>query len=45
MMQQKVDYIHMNPVRRGYVDLPEQLRYSSARTYADEPGLLAVCLD
>ena len=45
MMQQKVDYIHMNPVRRGYVDLPEQWRYSSARTYADEPGLLAVCVD
>ena len=23
VMQQKVDYVHMNPVRRGYVDLLE----------------------
>jgi len=45
MMGQKVDYVHMNPVRRGYVDLPEQWRYSSARTYAGEPGLLSICLD
>ncbi|MFK0571578.1 REP-associated tyrosine transposase [Endozoicomonas sp.] len=33
MMEQKVDYIHQNPVKRGYVDLPEHWRYSSARNY------------
>lgn len=33
MMVQKIDYIHNNPVRRGYVDLPEHWRYSSARNY------------
>ena len=30
---QKVEYIHENPVRRGYVDAPEHWRYSSARDY------------
>jgi REP element-mobilizing transposase RayT len=40
MLRQKVDYIHYNPVRRGYVDLPEHWRYSSARVYAGQHGLL-----
>ena len=43
MMRQKVDYIHHNPVKRGYVDLPEHWRYSSARNYLDMEGLLEVC--
>ncbi len=43
MMQQKVEYIHQNPVKRGYVDLPEHWRYSSARDYAGKSGLLQVC--
>jgi putative transposase len=43
MMRQKVSYIHENPVKRGYVDLPEHWRYSSARNYAGQPGLLEVC--
>ena len=33
-MRQKLDYIHHNPVKRGYVDQPEHWRYSSARNYA-----------
>ena len=33
MLRQKVDYIHANPVRRGYVDVAEHWRYSSARCY------------
>jgi REP element-mobilizing transposase RayT len=45
MMRQKLDYIHQNPVRRGYVDLPEHWRYSSARNYAGQPGLLDVITD
>ena len=32
MLRQKLDYIHFNPVKRGYVDKPEHWRYSSART-------------
>ena len=31
MMHQKLEYIHDNPVARGYVDEPEHWRYSSAR--------------
>jgi putative transposase len=33
MLRQKIVYIHNNPVRRGYVDVPEHWRYSSARNY------------
>ena len=44
MLHQKLDYIHDNPVRRGYVDEPTHWRYSSARNYAGEPGLIEVTL-
>ncbi len=43
MMKQKVEYIHQNPVKRGYVDLPEHWRYSSARNYLRQDGLMEVC--
>ena len=43
MMKQKIDYIHHNPVKRGYVDKAEYWRYSSARDYLDKKGLLEVC--
>jgi hypothetical protein len=33
MMREKLKYIHTNPVKRGYVELPEHWRYSSARNY------------
>ena len=42
MMRQKVEYIHQNPVKRGYVDLAEHWRYSSARNYQGMSGLLAI---
>jgi REP element-mobilizing transposase RayT len=42
MMQQKVEYIHYNPVKRGYVDEAAHWRYSSARNYAGLAGLLEV---
>ena len=45
MMRQKIEYIHYNPVRRGYVDEPEHWRYSSARNYAGKNGLIDVCTD
>jgi putative transposase len=38
MMQQKIEYIHHNPVKRGYVDLPEHWRYSSCRNYLASGG-------
>jgi len=43
MMRQKTDYIHQNPVKRGYVDKAEHWRYSSARNYLGQAGLLEVC--
>ncbi|WP_232426764.1 REP-associated tyrosine transposase [Teredinibacter turnerae] len=43
MMRQKIDYIHQNPVKRGYVDETTHWRYSSARDYSGAAGLLEVC--
>jgi REP element-mobilizing transposase RayT len=45
MMRQKVNYIHENPVKRGYVDMAEYWRYSSARNYSGQSGLIEVCMD
>ena len=42
MMRQKVEYIHQNPVKRGYVDKAEHWRYSSAKNYLGDTGLLEV---
>ena len=33
VMKQKLDYIHMNPVKRGLVQNPEDYKYSSFRNY------------
>ena len=33
VMQQKLDYLHANPVRRGMVASPEHWRYSSAHEW------------
>lgn len=42
MMRQKLDYMHMNPLNRGYVDEAIHWRHSSARNYAGMPGLFPV---
>jgi len=42
MATQKLEYIHNNPVKRGYVDDPLHWRYSSARNYAGSDGLIEV---
>jgi REP element-mobilizing transposase RayT len=42
VMRQKLAYIHYNPVKRGYVDLPEHWRWSSARNYAGLEGVIDV---
>ena len=42
MMREKLDYIHANPVKRGYVNLPEHWRYSSASSYMGLGGLIAL---
>jgi hypothetical protein len=40
--RQKLDYIHMNPVRQAIVERPEEYLYSSARNYIGETGLIDV---
>ena len=42
MMRQKLDYIHLNPVKRGFVDDPAHWRYSSARNYGGQEGVIPV---
>ncbi len=42
MLWQKLDYIHNNPVKRGYIDDPPHWRYSSYRNYQDLPGLIPI---
>ena len=45
VIQQKIDYIHNNPVEGGIVFRPEDYKYSSAVDYAGEKGLLeSVCV-
>ena len=43
MMDQRLDYLHHNPVEAGFVSEPEHWRYSSAIDYAGGKGLLDVC--
>jgi len=45
MMWQKIEYIHNNPVVRGFVDDPLHWRWSSARNYAGQAGLIEVVSD
>jgi len=42
MLKQKIEYIHQNPVKRGYIDKPEHWRYSSARDYSGQDGLIEI---
>ena len=45
MMWQRIEYIHNNPVVRGFVDDPLHWRHSSARNYAGQKGLFPVFTD
>ncbi len=38
----KLEYIHNNPVQRGYVDKPEDWRYSSYRNYIKREAVLPI---
>ena len=42
LQQEKLDYIHRNPVEAEIVDEPEYYWYSSARDYAGKSGLIEV---
>jgi REP element-mobilizing transposase RayT len=41
-LSQKLNYIHMNPVRAGWVDKPEDWLYSSQRNYQYLPALMEI---
>ncbi|MFA5454244.1 MAG: transposase [Sulfurimonas sp.] len=43
MMIERINYIHQNPVKRGYIDEAKFWRYSSARDYEGVEGLINVC--
>jgi len=45
MMQQKIMYIHENPVRKGYVVKAENWLSSSAGIYDGAKGPLDICMD
>ncbi|MFN4147169.1 MAG: REP-associated tyrosine transposase [Runella sp.] len=41
-IEQKLNYIHQNPVRQEIVEFPEDYIYSSARDYTGQKGLVKV---
>ena len=41
-MEQRLDYLHENPVVAGFVEQPPEWRYSSAVDYAGGKGLLEI---
>ncbi len=44
IIDQKLNYIHYNPVEAGIVTRPEDYLYSSAGDYAGEKGMVNVIL-
>ena len=42
MIEQRIDYIHNNPVEEGFVDDPAAWIFSSARDYAGTKGILDI---
>lgn len=45
VIQQKIDYIHKNPVKAGYVLNPIDWKYSSARNYAGDHTIIKIDLE
>ena len=45
MLRQKLEYIHLNPVKRGYVSDPAHWRYFSASNYAKIAALVSATTD
>ena len=44
MIEQKMEYIHANPVKAGIVWKPEDYRFSSATDYAGGKGLIDILI-
>lgn len=44
--EQKLEYMHMNPVKKGFVEEPQHWKYSSARNYTlDDHSLIKLDVD
>ncbi|WP_317125589.1 hypothetical protein [Rufibacter latericius] len=44
LLEQKLDYVHQNPVEAGFVREPQEYLYSSAIDYAGGKGMVEVIL-
>jgi len=42
MIDQRLEYLHMNPVKAGFVDKPEDWLFSSAKNYAGLGSMLTL---
>ena len=42
VIKQKLDYIHNNPIKAGFVTRPEDWKYSSARNYQDDHTVMEI---
>jgi len=42
MIEQRLDYIHQNPIKAGFVSKSEDFVYSSAANYCGEKGLFEI---
>jgi len=42
MLLQKIEYIHYNPVKRGFVEKPEDWKYSSARNFMGDSSIIEI---
>jgi len=39
---QKMAYMHLNPVKAGYVERADEWMHSSQRNYSDKPALIEI---
>ena len=44
IMEQKLEYLHQNPVKEGWVRKADEYVYSSAKDYAGQKGMLDILL-
>lgn len=44
MLDDRLEYLHQNPVKAGWVVRPQDYRWSSARDYCGEKGILPLVL-
>ena len=44
LLDQKLNYIHYNPVEAGFTEQPEEYLYSSAKDYSGQKGLIDILI-